>query len=237
MALAAGLGSALGAAGFAGYTKMNAPPPAPVAAKPSGQGAEEIKALRESMAQLRSSVKALSDSVATLRANADSAGKAAQAQLGKLGESIERIERAQAEPAARLARVAETVDRLERRQIVGNSGASTNPSNRDAPQPAAVATAAPQTAPIPVSAPAPAEAGAPQPAPGPAVDQRTGRPILEGWSVRRAMNGVALIEHRGNLAEVEIGDDIRGLGRVQDIRKQDGRWVVLTTKGLIVSTR
>jgi hypothetical protein len=35
--------------------------------------------------------------------------------------------------------------------------------------------------------------------------------------------------------EVDQGDMIPGIGRVDAIKKQDGRWVVVTSKGLIVS--
>jgi hypothetical protein len=34
--------------------------------------------------------------------------------------------------------------------------------------------------------------------------------------------------------EVFAGDPVPGLGRIDAIRKQDGRWVVVTSKGLIV---
>ena len=39
------------------------------------------------------------------------------------------------------------------------------------------------------------------------------------------------------IIEVDQGDMVPGLGRVDAIRKQDGRWVVVTSKGLIVSPR
>ena len=45
----------------------------------------------------------------------------------------------------------------------------------------------------------------------------------------------ALIESRRGVYEVYAGDPVPGLGRVDAIRKQDGRWVVVTSKGLIVS--
>ncbi len=36
------------------------------------------------------------------------------------------------------------------------------------------------------------------------------------------------------IIEVDQGDMIPGLGRVDAIRKENGRWVVVTSKGLIV---
>jgi hypothetical protein len=60
-------------------------------------------------------------------------------------------------------------------------------------------------------------------------------PTVEGWVLRDVGRGSALIESRRGLFEVFAGDPIPGLGRVDAIRKQDGRWVVVTSKGLIVS--
>lgn len=59
-------------------------------------------------------------------------------------------------------------------------------------------------------------------------------PIIQGWSVRDVYDGVAVVQSRYGLIEVERGDALPGLGRVEAIRKQDGRWLVVTAKGLIV---
>ena len=58
---------------------------------------------------------------------------------------------------------------------------------------------------------------------------------MEGWVLREVGRGSALIESRRGLYEVFAGDPIPGLGRVDAIRKQDGRWVVVTSRGLIVA--
>jgi hypothetical protein len=74
------------------------------------------------------------------------------------------------------------------------------------------------------------------PAPATASKVEVGRlPTVEGWVLRDVGRGSALIENRRGLYEVYAGDPIPGLGRVDAIRKQDGRWVVVTSKGLIVS--
>ncbi len=57
---------------------------------------------------------------------------------------------------------------------------------------------------------------------------------MEGWVLRGVSNGVALIEGRRGIYEVYAGDPVPGAGRVDAIRRQDGRWVVVTSKGLIV---
>ena len=53
--------------------------------------------------------------------------------------------------------------------------------------------------------------------------------------IRDVGHGGALIESRRGLFEVYAGDSIPGLGHVDAIRKQDGKWVVVTSKGLIVA--
>ena len=60
-------------------------------------------------------------------------------------------------------------------------------------------------------------------------------PTVEGWVLRDVANGVALIEGRQGIFEVYAGDPVPGLGRVDAIRKQDGRWVVVTSKGLVIA--
>jgi hypothetical protein len=60
---------------------------------------------------------------------------------------------------------------------------------------------------------------------------------VEGWVVRDVHRGTALIEGRMGLIEVDQGDVVPGLGRVDAIRRQDGRWVVVTSKGLIMPAR
>jgi hypothetical protein len=60
---------------------------------------------------------------------------------------------------------------------------------------------------------------------------------VEGWVVRDVHRGTALIEGRMGLIEVDQGDFVPGLGRVDAIRKQDGRWVVVTSKGIVMPPR
>jgi len=67
------------------------------------------------------------------------------------------------------------------------------------------------------------------------LNTRTG--ALEGWVVRDVQRGTALIEGRMGLIEVDQGDVVPGLGRIEAVRKQDGRWVVVTSKGTIMPPR
>jgi len=61
-------------------------------------------------------------------------------------------------------------------------------------------------------------------------------PILHDWLVRDVRNGRAMIESRyGGLFLVGPGSVLPRIGRVQDVKRQDGEWIVVTEKGLITS--
>jgi hypothetical protein len=60
-------------------------------------------------------------------------------------------------------------------------------------------------------------------------------PTLDNWALQDVNRGGALIEGRRGLFEVYAGDVVPGLGRIDAVRRQDGRWVVVTSKGLIVA--
>lgn len=62
-------------------------------------------------------------------------------------------------------------------------------------------------------------------------------PVVEGWVLRSVSDGVALVEGRHGMIEIEPGDSLPGIGRIHEIKRQDGHWVVVTPKGLIVSAR
>jgi hypothetical protein len=73
-------------------------------------------------------------------------------------------------------------------------------------------------------------------APPPAAAEAK-RPIVDGWVLRRVYDGVALIQSRRGAIEIEAGERLPGLGRVEEIKRQDGHWVVVTSRGLIVPAR
>ena len=56
---------------------------------------------------------------------------------------------------------------------------------------------------------------------------------LDAWVLRDVRHGTAFIEGRAGMMEVEQGDLVPGLGRIDAIRKQDGHWVVVTSRGTI----
>ena len=92
----------------------------------------------------------------------------------------------------------------------------------------AQAAAKETTGSIPTPTPAPKTVAANKPEP-------SRMPTIEGWRIRDVANGGALLEGREGLYEVYAGDPLPGVGRVDAIRRQDGRWVVVTSRGLIVA--
>ncbi len=62
-------------------------------------------------------------------------------------------------------------------------------------------------------------------------------PVVAGWTIRDTRNGYVYVENHGEIYQVVLGAPLPGLGPVQSVKRQDGRWVVLTPKGIIVSMR
>jgi hypothetical protein len=173
-----------------------------------------MKSLRETAAQLRTGFRQLNDNVNALRASLEGTGKGASPQLTKindavarLSENVERQERGHAETVQRLAKAVDALDELEKRAGVDVTGS--------VPMPTAKSRVADAKSTIP-RPPAP--------------------PTVDGWRVRRVLDGdLAIVEGPDRVIEVVPGDTIRGIGRVHDIKKIDGRWAVLTARGLILS--
>jgi hypothetical protein len=168
--------------------------------------------------QLQASVTRIDGDMQTLKANVDQIAKAGQGLMTDTGDRLDRLEREQAETSARMLKFSEgTTDRVRSPQ--SNAMAAVAPGlPRDTAgsvtQPAASATAA---------------------APGRAAPKDAGRlPILEGWVLRDVSRGGAVIEGKHGFYEVYAGDPVPGLGKVDAIRRENGRWVVVTTKGLVV---
>ncbi len=163
---------------------------------------------------LETSVARIDADILALKAGLENNAKLGMNHFSKTSDRLDRIEKAQAEPAAKLAKLSEAVDKL-----------------RGAPVPPQATVAA---------APAPAKevTGSVSPPAPPAAAPKTEvarLPTVEGWFLRDVANGGALIDGRRGIYEVYAGDFVPGLGRVDAIRRQNGRWVVVTSKGLIVA--
>jgi hypothetical protein len=61
--------------------------------------------------------------------------------------------------------------------------------------------------------------------------------VLAGWTISGMRGGYVFVENRGEIYQVLLGAPLPGLGPVESVKRQDGRWVVTTPKGLIVSMR
>jgi hypothetical protein len=165
---------------------------------------------------LEASVARIDADVLSLKTSVDHTSKLGMAQFNKTSERLDKVEKAQIEPAAKLAKLSEAVEKLH---------------------------AAPPPAPVPVAAAAPAvpkevtgSISAPAAAPAATSKVEVARlPTVEGWLLRDVANGGAVIEGRQGIFEVYAGDPVPGLGRVDAIRRQDGHWVVVTSRGLIVA--
>ena len=78
----------------------------------------------------------------------------------------------------------------------------------------------------------------PLPRPAPHIAAAASRPaVVHGWSVRDVRDGYVYVQGHGDIYQVVPGAPLPGLGRVQSIKRQGGRWVVETPRGLIVSLR
>ncbi|MGA9091299.1 MAG: hypothetical protein WB420_19580 [Bradyrhizobium sp.] len=158
---------------------------------------------------LEASVARIDADILALKAGVEHASRLGVSQFNKTSDRLDKLEKTQAEPAAKIARLSEAVDKLR---------------------------AAPATAPVPVAAAKDVTGSVTPPAPATAPKVEVGRlPTVEGWVLRDVARGGALIEGRQGLYEVYAGDPVPGLGRIDAIRRQDGRWVVVTRKGLIIA--
>ncbi|MDD1531619.1 hypothetical protein C7U92_30190 [Bradyrhizobium sp. WBOS7] len=208
VAIAAGVGAISGALATAGMMHFASPAQAPVQVT-------DTSALDASVARIDADLVAL-------KANVEHSSKTGLSQFNRANDRLDKLEKAQAEPLARIAKLSEAVDKLR-----------VTPPAAPAQAAAAAAPAKEITGSVAPTQVATAAAAAPvAAAPKPEVGRL---PTVEGWRLRNAGNGGALIEGRDGLYEVYPGDPIPGVGRVDAIRRQDGRWVVVTSKGLIVA--
>lgn len=139
--------------------------------------------------------------------------RSAEAAIAKINADIAALK---AGSTAQSAKLAERIDRIEKAQA--------EPAAKLAKLSEAVEKLrAPETTGS-VSQSAPAAAAQP------------GRlPVVDGWVLREVADGMATVQGRQGIFDVIPGDPLPGVGRVDAIRRQDGRWVVVTSRGLIVA--
>jgi hypothetical protein len=166
----------------------------------------EVEVANTGNSALEASVARIDADILALKSSLEHTAKLVSAQSAKAGERLDKLEKAQAEPAAKLARLSEAVDKLR----AASPAASPNAQNAAKEVTGSIAPSAAPKAEV------------------------AGLPTVAGWKLRDVANGGALIENRQGLYEVYAGDAVPGLGRIDAIRRQDGHWVVVTAKGLIL---
>lgn len=138
------------------------------------------------------------------------------AQVAALKSSLDSAVRS---ATNQFAKIAERLDRLDQRSAAAAETTASLPA-------ATQASSAPaQTAALAAVMP-------------PADPSKLNDRILQDWIVHDVQNGHALIESRyRGLFAVSAGSVLPGIGRVDEIKRQDGHWVVLTARGTITSAR
>ncbi len=102
----------------------------------------------------------------------------------------------------------------------------------------AVPAAGASNADITGSIPAARTAAVPLPRPAPRIAAAVSRPaVVHDWRILRTRGGLVDVVGRDGVYEVVPGAVLPGLGPVQAIEQRNGRWTVVTPKGLIVSAR
>jgi hypothetical protein len=169
----------------------------------------EIRNLRETVAQLRKQVAGVSENLDGLRTAVDQSSKATNDRFGRFGENLDRIERVSSSSTVKL-------DKLALAQA-------------QAPAPAAVAAQPSQAAPMMASLASPEITGS--------VPPSAPRKVVKGWSVRQAYEGIAILQSPNGVIEAVLGQQVPGLGRIEEIRNENGRLVVESSGGVIYSSR
>jgi hypothetical protein len=122
---------------------------------------------------------------------------------------------------SQIAKITERFDRAASAELVTGS--------ISAPQ-----TTAPAAAPVP--------APLPRPAPKIAMVETQAPPsrsqIVQNWTIRDTRDGFVYVQNNnGEVYQVQLGVPLPGLGPVESVKRPDGRWVITTPKGIIVSMR
>ncbi|MCJ9703544.1 MULTISPECIES: hypothetical protein [unclassified Bradyrhizobium] len=174
----------------------------------------EIRNLRETVAQLRKQMSGVSENLDGLRTAVDQSSKATNDRFGRFAENLDRIERVSSSSTVKL-------DKLAQAQV-------------QAPAPAMVQSQpASQQGPMMASVAAPEVTGSVSPS------ERASAPrkVIKGWSVRQAYEGIAILQSPNGVIEAVLGQQVPGLGRIEEIRNENGRLVVESSGGVIYSSR
>ncbi|MDF0492609.1 hypothetical protein [Bradyrhizobium yuanmingense] len=178
----------------------------------------EIRILRETVAQLRKQVSGVSENLDGLRTAVDQSSKVTNDRFGRFAENLDRIERVSSSSTVKLDKLAQ-VQAQAQAQSPAPATVQTQPVLPQGPMMAAVA--APE---FTGSVSAPERASAP-------------RKAIKGWAVRQAYEGIAILQGPNGVIEAVLGQQVPGLGRIEEIRNENGRLVVEASGGVIYSSR
>ncbi|WP_027556664.1 hypothetical protein [Bradyrhizobium sp. Cp5.3] len=175
----------------------------------------EIRNLRETVAQLRKQVSGVSENLDGLRTAVDQSSKATNDRFGRFAENLDRIERVSSSSTAKL-------DKLALAQT-------------QAPAPTMAQSQQPASQPMPMMA----SLAAPEVTGSVSPSERTlaSRKPVKGWSVRQAYEGIAILQGPNGVVEAVLGQQVPGLGRIEEIRNENGRLVVEASGGVVYSSR
>ncbi|HTJ01494.1 MAG TPA: hypothetical protein VL492_01775, partial [Methylovirgula sp.] len=207
-------------------------------------------------AELRRLTKKLTEEVHALQARVDSmhaAPAASSEDVRSLKKSIEALrasfESSKTETGATIAVLSSKVDHLQHETTARVQTPAPTERSARAEKPVAgapVTTAsvthpgtAPHTtaaAPVETAMATPANAKPQTTAEKPEPKKKPEK-LLANWVVRDVYRGVALIDGPEGSLEVTRGDPIPGAGTVESIERRNGGWVLVTSRGIVVSVR
>lgn len=153
------------------------------------------------------------DQTAAVAAVAAEQGRSVESAIGKINADIAALK---SSSAAQSAKIVDRIDRVEKAQAepaAKLAKLSEAVEKLRAPTPATEVTGS-------IAKPA---------------AQANRLPVVDGWALRDVSDGIATVIGRQGIFDVIPGDPLPGVGRVDAIRRQDGRWVVVTSRGLIVA--
>ena len=184
-------------------------------AQSNAAASAEIRNLRETVAQLRKQVSGVSENLDGLRTAVDQSSKVTNDRFGRFAENLDRIERVSSSSTAKLDKLA---------QVQAQAPAPATVQSQPLPQQGSMmaSVAAPE---FTGSVPAPERASPP-------------RKTIKGWSVRQAYEGIAILQGPNGVIEAVLGQQVPGLGRIEEIRNENGRLAVeLSGGGVVYSSR
>jgi hypothetical protein len=143
--------------------------------------------------------------------------KAMEESIGRLAKEVttlkSNLDAANKAAHSQIAKISERIERTASAELVTGS------------------ISPPQTvAPLPTSRPAPRVAAVETQSPARSM-------VVQGWSIRDARDGFVYVQGNGDIYQVVPGAPLPGLGPVESVTRRDGRWVVTTPRGIIVSMR